>query len=174
MNRSPWMEDFQKNIADLIAKSPAADLERNVRSMMAQAFTKMDLVTREEFDIQADMLARLRARVDQLAAQVTALQGQGGQASGGVAPAPSSGAAGAASAGHTDPHADHTPVPAASFDPGAAAAVGGATAAPATPASPAQTASIGTQQAGGTGSIASQAGGSPTAPSSAAAPATRK
>ena len=74
MNRMPRMEDFQKNLADLIAKSPVADVERNVRAMMSQAFNKMDLVTREEFDVQADMLARTRARVDQLAAQVESLQ----------------------------------------------------------------------------------------------------
>ena len=76
MNRMPWMEDFQKNLADLIAKSPAADVERNVRAMMSQAFTKMDLVTREEFDVQADLLARTRARLDQLAAQVESLQAE--------------------------------------------------------------------------------------------------
>ena len=76
MNRMPWMEDFQKNLADLIAKSPAADVERNVRAMMTQAFTKMDLVTREEFDVQADLLARTRARVDQLAAQIDSLQAE--------------------------------------------------------------------------------------------------
>jgi len=76
MNRMPWMDDFQKNLADLIAKSPAADVERNVRAMMSQAFTKMDLVTREEFDVQADLLARTRARVDQLAAQVESLQAE--------------------------------------------------------------------------------------------------
>jgi len=44
--------------------------------MMSQAFTKMDLVTREEFDVQADLLARTRARVDQLAAQVESLQAE--------------------------------------------------------------------------------------------------
>ena len=72
--RTQWMEDIQKNISDLIARSPAADVEKNVRAMMAQAFTKMDLVTREEFDVQADLLARTRARVDQLAAQVQQLE----------------------------------------------------------------------------------------------------
>ena len=76
MNRTPWMEDFQKNLSDLIAKSPAADVERNVRAMLTQAFGKLDLVTREEFDIQADLLARTRTRVEQLAAQVDALQAQ--------------------------------------------------------------------------------------------------
>ena len=74
MNRIQWMEDFQKNISELIAKSPAADIERNVRSMMTQAFTRMDLVTREEFDVQADMLARARTKVDQLSEQLRQLQ----------------------------------------------------------------------------------------------------
>ncbi|MBR8656412.1 accessory factor UbiK family protein [Achromobacter sp. Marseille-Q0513] len=73
-SRTQWMEDIQKNISDLIARSPAADVEKSVRAMMAQAFTKMDLVTREEFDVQADLLARTRARVDQLAAQVQQLE----------------------------------------------------------------------------------------------------
>ncbi|MCG7326274.1 accessory factor UbiK family protein [Achromobacter sp. ACRQX] len=73
-NRTQWMEDLQKNISDLIARSPAADVERNVRAMMMQAFSKLDLVTREEFDVQADLLARTRARVDQLAAQVQQME----------------------------------------------------------------------------------------------------
>ncbi|OZI41324.1 hypothetical protein CEK29_15415 [Bordetella genomosp. 5] len=75
MNRTQqWMEEFQKNISDLIARSPAADLERNMRSMMTQGFAKLDLITREEFDVQTDLLARARTRVDQLAAQVQALE----------------------------------------------------------------------------------------------------
>src|SRR5690606_24367252 len=74
MNRTQWIEDIQKNLSDLIARSPAADLERNVKAMMGQAFTKMDLITREEFDVQADLLARARERVDQLQAQVQQLE----------------------------------------------------------------------------------------------------
>lgn len=74
MNRTQWMEDFQKNISDLIARSPAADLERNAKAMMGQAFTKMDLITREEFDVQAELLARSRERVEQLSVQVQQLE----------------------------------------------------------------------------------------------------
>ena len=74
MNRTLWMEDFQKSLSDLIAKTPAADVERNVRALLTQAFSKLDLITREEFDIQADLLARTRTRVEQLAAQVDTLQ----------------------------------------------------------------------------------------------------
>jgi BMFP domain-containing protein YqiC len=73
-NPMQWMEDIQKNISDLIARSPAADVERNVRAMLTQGFAKLDLVTREEFDVQVDLLARTRARVDQLTAQVERLE----------------------------------------------------------------------------------------------------
>lgn len=74
MNRTQWLEDFQRNLSDLIARSPAADLERNVKAVMGQAFTKMDLITREEFDVQADLLARALERVDQLSAQIQQLE----------------------------------------------------------------------------------------------------
>jgi BMFP domain-containing protein YqiC len=63
INRTDWMEDFQKNISELIAKSPAADIERNVKAMMAQTFSRMDLITREEFDVQAQLLERALARI---------------------------------------------------------------------------------------------------------------
>lgn len=76
INRSNWIEDFQKNVSDLIAKSPAADIERNMKAMMAQTFSKLDLVTREEFDIQADLLERSMARIAALEAKIQALEGQ--------------------------------------------------------------------------------------------------
>ncbi|ANY18235.1 hypothetical protein AW878_05205 [Bordetella pseudohinzii] len=74
MNRTQWMEDLQKNISDLIARSPAADVERNVRAMLIQGFARLDLITREEFDVQTDLLARARTRIDQLSAQVQQLE----------------------------------------------------------------------------------------------------
>jgi len=74
MNRNEWLEDLQKNISDLIARSPAADFERNARSMLTQALARLDLVTREEFDVQAEMLARTRARAEALETQVQALE----------------------------------------------------------------------------------------------------
>lgn len=87
MNRTQWMEDLQKNISDLIARSPAADVERNVRSMLTQGFARLDLVTREEFDVQAELLARARTRVDQLAVQVEQLQARLDALQNGNAPA---------------------------------------------------------------------------------------
>jgi len=74
MQPNPWLEAIQKNLADLIARSPAADVERNVRVFMGQAFTKLELVTREEFDIQAEILAQVISRSQALELQLQALE----------------------------------------------------------------------------------------------------
>jgi len=76
MNRTPnfaWLEDIQKNLSDLMSKGPAADVERNIKAFMAQAFTRMDLVTREEFDVQTALLERALARVAALEQQLQGL-----------------------------------------------------------------------------------------------------
>ncbi len=67
-------EEFQKNMQELIAKSPAADIEKNVKAFMSQGFSKLDLVTREEFDIQVAMVDKLRQRIDALEAQVKVIE----------------------------------------------------------------------------------------------------
>lgn len=76
INRSEWLEDLQKNVSELIAKSPAADIERNVKAFMGQAFNRMDLVTREEFDTYKLMLERALARVAALETRLQALEGR--------------------------------------------------------------------------------------------------
>lgn len=67
-------EEFQKNVQELMAKSPAADIEKNVKAFMAQGFAKMDLVTREEFDVQRALVDSLRQRVEALEVAVKALE----------------------------------------------------------------------------------------------------
>ncbi|BBU68292.1 MAG: accessory factor UbiK family protein [Rhodocyclaceae bacterium] len=69
-------EDFTQRVSGLIANSPAADIEKNVRSMMGSFFSKLDLVTREEFDTQAKVLARTRQLVDQLSARLDEIEAQ--------------------------------------------------------------------------------------------------
>lgn len=71
MKAQSLFEDFQKGLQDLIAQSPAADIEKNVKVFMAQGFSKLDLVTREEFDIQVAMVEKLRQRIDALEARLT-------------------------------------------------------------------------------------------------------
>ncbi|HEY9461330.1 MAG TPA: accessory factor UbiK family protein [Paralcaligenes sp.] len=74
VNRTDWFEDFRKNMSDLIAKTPAADIERTVKAMATQTFSKMDLITREEFDVQADLLERAIARIAELEIKVRDLE----------------------------------------------------------------------------------------------------
>lgn len=58
----------------------AADLRKNIRAMLTSALSRMDLVTREEFDVQTAVLARTRSRLEELEQQVKALeQTLGGQ-----------------------------------------------------------------------------------------------
>ncbi len=67
-------EDLSQRVSSLIASSPAAEVEKNVRAMMGSFFSKLDLVTREEFDTQANVLARTRQLVDQLSARLDELE----------------------------------------------------------------------------------------------------
>ncbi|MER1968120.1 accessory factor UbiK family protein [Castellaniella sp. GW247-6E4] len=69
-----WLDDFQKNMSELLAKTPAADIERNMKALMAQTFARMDLITREEFDVQAGLLARAIDRIETLEARVESLE----------------------------------------------------------------------------------------------------
>ena len=55
-------------------KQVRQDLEKNLKAAMHGTFAKMDLVTREEFDVQAELLSRTRAKLDELEQQVAALE----------------------------------------------------------------------------------------------------
>ena len=66
--------DIQSKINEALEKSPAKDIEKNVKSLMSQGFAKLDLVTREEFDIQMLVLAKTRAKLEALEARVVELE----------------------------------------------------------------------------------------------------
>ncbi|MBC3932687.1 MAG: accessory factor UbiK family protein [Undibacterium curvum] len=76
MDKQNFLNDIQAKFSAALENSPAKDLEKNVKAMMTQGFSKLDLVTREEFDIQAQVLAKTRARLEALEARVTALEAQ--------------------------------------------------------------------------------------------------
>ncbi len=64
--RQPLLNELQARLGELFRASPAADLERNMKALLTQGFQRLDLVTREEFDIQQELLAKLRLRVVEL------------------------------------------------------------------------------------------------------------
>ena len=68
------LEDIGNKMNALLANSPAKDIEKNTKALMSGFLAKLDLVTREEFDIQAQVLARTREKLKELEARVEALE----------------------------------------------------------------------------------------------------
>ena len=71
------LEDIAARMAKALAGSPAADLEKNLRASLAGLFSHLDLVTREEYDVQAELLARAQARLAELEARLARLESGG-------------------------------------------------------------------------------------------------
>ena len=67
-------EEMIAKLSELAAAGPGIDIEKNVRALMSSVFAKLDLVTREEFDVQADVLARTREKLTALEARVAELE----------------------------------------------------------------------------------------------------
>ncbi len=76
MDKSNFFSDMQAKINQALENSPAKDIEKNVKAMLSQGFSKLDLVTREEFDVQMQVLAATRARLETLEARVLELETQ--------------------------------------------------------------------------------------------------
>lgn len=76
MDKTNFFNDLQAKIQQAIENSPAKDLEKNMKAMLSQGFSRLDLVTREEFDVQAQVLAKTRAKLEMLEARVAELEAQ--------------------------------------------------------------------------------------------------
>lgn len=71
---SELFSDLQSRINDLLKNSPTIEVERNVKAILSQGFSKLDLVTYKEFEIQNQVLARTRTRLEQLEERVADLE----------------------------------------------------------------------------------------------------
>ncbi len=60
------LNEINAKIKAVMAQSPAADIEKNMRAMLTALFSRLDLVTREEFDVQRQVLARTREKLTAL------------------------------------------------------------------------------------------------------------
>lgn len=74
MFNSETLDALTKKISRAISESPAKDVERNVKAMLHSGLQRLNLVPREEFDIQAQLLARTRERLEALEARVAELE----------------------------------------------------------------------------------------------------
>ncbi|MGB5132857.1 MAG: accessory factor UbiK family protein [Steroidobacteraceae bacterium] len=71
------LDDLARRLADAVPPGLAAlknDLEQNFKAVLQSGLTKLDLVTRQEFDIQAGVLRRSRERLEELEARIAALE----------------------------------------------------------------------------------------------------
>jgi ubiquinone biosynthesis accessory factor UbiK len=70
------LDELARRVGEALQNSPVRDLEKNARAVLQAGLSRLDLVTREEFDIQADVLMRAREQLTQLEARVAALEAQ--------------------------------------------------------------------------------------------------
>jgi ubiquinone biosynthesis accessory factor UbiK len=68
------LDEINEKLRSVFAQSPAADLEKNLRALMGGFLSRLDLVTREEFDVQRQVLARTREKLTQLEAKLAELE----------------------------------------------------------------------------------------------------
>ena len=69
------LEELSSRLSAIVAASPAADIEKNARALLSGFFAKLDLVTREEFDVQTQVLQRTREKLKSLEERVARLEG---------------------------------------------------------------------------------------------------
>ena len=58
-----------------MAQSPVKDVEKNIRAILAGIFTKLDLVTRDEFEVQREILKHAREKLTALEEKMAILEG---------------------------------------------------------------------------------------------------
>ena len=68
------LDDLTAQIKALLAGNPGEDLQKNLRATLTAGLARMDIVTKQEFEIQREMLNVLRAQIEALAAKVDALE----------------------------------------------------------------------------------------------------
>ena len=69
-------EDLSRKIKETLSNSPTSDFEHNIRALLQSAFTKMELVNREEFDVQTEILRRAQEKLATLEKKIEALDKQ--------------------------------------------------------------------------------------------------
>jgi BMFP domain-containing protein YqiC len=74
-DRFGFLDDLQARVLALLQQTPAADMQKNLKALLTQQFARMDLVTRDEFDTQAQVLARTREKLERLERRLAQLEG---------------------------------------------------------------------------------------------------
>jgi len=68
------IQEISDKIREIIKNSPIEDMENNINALLRSMFTKLDLINREEFDIQTEVLKKTRLKLEALEAKLKALE----------------------------------------------------------------------------------------------------
>lgn len=74
MSTPRFLDEIGAKLSEIAANSPVRDIEKNARAMLGGALGKLDLVTREEFEVQREVLAHAREKLAELEARVAELE----------------------------------------------------------------------------------------------------
>ncbi|MDP1924614.1 MAG: accessory factor UbiK family protein [Thiobacillus sp.] len=71
-----FLNDLTDKLGEILKQSPAKDIESNLKAGVTAMLGKLDMVSREEFDVQSEVLARTRAKLEALEARLAELEKQ--------------------------------------------------------------------------------------------------
>ena len=69
-----FFDDLNERISEAFRNSPAQDIEKNLKAMLASGFSRLDLVLREDFEIQQKLLERAQQKLAELETRITELE----------------------------------------------------------------------------------------------------
>ena len=76
MEKTAFFENLQARINKMIDDTPAADVRNNLRALLQQGFEHFDLATREQLDLQTELLSRAQSRIADLEARIDRLEAE--------------------------------------------------------------------------------------------------
>ncbi|MBL6685639.1 MAG: accessory factor UbiK family protein [Methylophilaceae bacterium] len=74
MTKRKKIQEISDKIREVIRNSPIEDMENNINALLKSIFTKMDLINREEFDIQTEVLRKTRLKLEAMEAKLRELE----------------------------------------------------------------------------------------------------
>ena len=69
-----FFDELNERISEALRNSPAQDVEKNLKAMLAAGFARLDLVLREDFEVQQKLLERAQAKLAELEARIVELE----------------------------------------------------------------------------------------------------